>query len=341
MKIKTRTLRFDAFIFLFVAALGLPLTVLAADPISIVSYDVEQTPDSGWGGWSHKYSGAITDTGRTLLGGKILNYTGGGGTLNDDIISLDVNGTHLFTTTNDDGGRPISPQITLYLDGTYLVEKIRVYGGNVSSNAIPGAITGATIEVGGTSETLSSTDIGDLNPIQIPFDDLFDLTATPLAGIPTDRIILKNFSSSLFDNPFDQFSITEITVEGTVGLSPVNIDVVPANSLNHIQIKSHQRVPVAILSDAQFNAPATVDIASLTFGEKGDEKTFAFCQNNPRDVNGDRRDDLVCFFSVDKAGFHNGDIKGVLKGRTTAGVQFKGEDFVCLGSCPSKQKPSP
>ena len=39
-----------------------------ADPVRIVSYDVEQTAESGFGGWSHVYDGAVTDTGRRLGG---------------------------------------------------------------------------------------------------------------------------------------------------------------------------------------------------------------------------------------------------------------------------------
>ena len=37
-----------------------------ANPVAISGYDVELTPPSGYGGWSHTYTGTVTDSGRSL-----------------------------------------------------------------------------------------------------------------------------------------------------------------------------------------------------------------------------------------------------------------------------------
>ena len=55
-----------------------------AGTVPIVSYDVSQTPGSGFGCWSHLYTGTIVDTGHTVggsvvcipNGGHVFNYSG-------------------------------------------------------------------------------------------------------------------------------------------------------------------------------------------------------------------------------------------------------------------------
>lgn len=60
----------------------------------------------------------------------------------------------------------------------------------------------------------------------------------------------------------------------------------PGGSPNTINSASNGKTPVAILSDATFNAPAAVDPRSPTFGRTGDEPSLAFCRGS-EDVNGD------------------------------------------------------
>jgi len=133
---------------IFCASLVLS-TVVTAAPVSITSYDVEQTPRSGWGGWCHNYTGTITNTGRTVAGSlarcasggnQIADYSGGSGTLDDGVVSTSLFETHLSTTRNADDGRPINPKITLDLGGTFLVGTIRLYGGDIGGNIISGAL---------------------------------------------------------------------------------------------------------------------------------------------------------------------------------------------------------
>jgi 6-phosphogluconolactonase (cycloisomerase 2 family) len=106
----------------------------------------------------------------------------------------------------------------------------------------------------------------------------------------------------------------------------VQIDIRPGDNNNEINLKSHGKVVVAILSSSTFNAPAA-DMTSLTFGHTGDENSLAFCDTNRQDANHDGLPDLVCTFYTDKTNFQKGDSMGILKGKLNGAV-FQGTDSV-------------
>jgi parallel beta-helix repeat protein len=124
---------------------------------------------------------------------------------------------------------------------------------------------------------------------------------------------------------------------GACGCGPpiieVTIDVKPGSFPNSINHKSKGKIPVAILSTADFDAPGDVDWDSLTFGQTGDEESLAFCSPSPEDVDGDGLYDLVCHFSTQLAGFACGDEVGYLKGQTVDGVPIEGGDSVRIVPC--------
>lgn len=108
----------------------------------------------------------------------------------------------------------------------------------------------------------------------------------------------------------------------------IGIDIKPGGAPNSINPGDEGTVPVAILSRGNFNAPATVDAATLTFGRTGDETSLAFCNAGGEDVNTDGLLDLVCHFNTRLTGFLPGDAKGHLKGKTREGASFSGTDSV-------------
>jgi hypothetical protein len=108
----------------------------------------------------------------------------------------------------------------------------------------------------------------------------------------------------------------------------VTIDIKPGSYPNAINPKSNGKIPVAILSTPDFDAPNAVDRDSLTFGQTGAEKSLAFCSPSPKDVNGDSLYDLVCHFYTQQTGFEPGDEEGILKGQTLDGVAIEGRDSV-------------
>ena len=99
---------------------------------------------------------------------------------------------------------------------------------------------------------------------------------------------------------------------------------------NQINMKSHGKVTVSILSSAKFNAPALVDMTSLTFGHSGAEKSLAFCDTQRQDVNGDGYPDLVCHYYTDKTNFQKGDTIGILNGALHDGTLIQGSDTIHL-----------
>jgi len=115
----------------------------------------------------------------------------------------------------------------------------------------------------------------------------------------------------------------------------VTIDIKPGSFPNSINPDQNGTTPVAILSAEDFDAPALVDPASLTFGHTGDEESLAYRgKKNPRpqvgyeDVNGDGLMDVVAHFVTDLCGFVEGDVLGHLKGETFDGLDIFGSDSV-------------
>jgi hypothetical protein len=110
----------------------------------------------------------------------------------------------------------------------------------------------------------------------------------------------------------------------------VSIDIKPGDVQNSVNPASQGKIPVAVLSTAYFDAPFLVDRTSLTFGRTGSEQSLAFCNAGGVDVNNDGLPDLLCHFSTEATGFTAGDTAGILKGRTTNGMSFTGQDAVTI-----------
>ena len=111
---------------------------------------------------------------------------------------------------------------------------------------------------------------------------------------------------------------------------PVSIDIRPRIAVNAISLVHGTDIPVAILSNANFDATTQVDQTSLTFGHSGSEASFIYCNARATDVNGDGYKDLTCHFNGTQAGFVLGDTTGYLQGKTTVGNTLSGSDSVLI-----------
>lgn len=105
-------------------------------------------------------------------------------------------------------------------------------------------------------------------------------------------------------------------------------------SLMRNDSRARRMIPVALLSDSDFNA-VTVDQSSLTFGVTGDEPSLARCLY-PQDVNHDGMLDLVCDFKNQVAGFEPGDLEAIVHGKTDDGREFMGKGM--LKAWPEKHR---
>lgn len=110
----------------------------------------------------------------------------------------------------------------------------------------------------------------------------------------------------------------------------VEIDIKPGSFPNSINPGSRGKIPVAILSTAGFDAPHSVNAASLTFGLTGDETSLAFCNGNGEDVDNDGLLDLVCHFGTPSTGFQSADTAGILRGLLLDGTPIEGRDPVTI-----------
>jgi hypothetical protein len=193
----------------------------AADPVAITGYDVELTPPSGYGGWSHTYTGSVTGTDRVLgpVNGcspttancELVNERSGAGTMNDGAFSSVVEDQLLIAGT-DAQGVPFSPTVTLHLAQRAKVQQIRIFGGGSPFNAIPGALEGATVTIGTSRAALSTIEAGDVGPLGFAADDILDLRGTGLDAGSTSDVVLSDMTALAL--LAGQFSITEITVDG-------------------------------------------------------------------------------------------------------------------------------
>jgi len=278
---------------------------------------------SGYGGWQHTFTGNIAPIRNFTNGiggppGVVANYDNGSGTLNDGIVGTSPLATELFVSgDNVDGGAPIKPVITLKLAKQAMVRTITISGGTFDYNLFPGQITGVTVVINGQSVDVNTTPSGFVNFFGIGVDDIVELANTPLSSLTTDTVVLKSF---IF-NPitYNQFSITELTVDGLTEQPPtsVDIDVRPQNDQNTVCLNLDSKVWVAVLSSSTVDA-RKVDPSSLTFGETGKEQSLVRCKSFI-DVNGDNLADLECQFSVPATGLVLGDSLAILNGSIGTG----------------------
>jgi hypothetical protein len=157
-------------------------------------------------------------------------------------------------------------------------------------------------------------------------NDTYTLTVTRV-GITT--IVAENVK--LQDIPLKPYSVT-VLQRIAIAIRP---DDEPQEQPPTINLKSHGKIPVVILSNAFFNASGSLDRNSLTFGRTGNEQSLAFCKTGEEDLNGTDVDGeslpaLVCHFNIQQTGFLVGDTVGVLKGKTLNGIPFTGSGPVIV-----------
>ncbi len=227
----------------------------------------------------------------------------------------------------------------------------RVRRANLDGSAVEDLVFGAGLFPQGIALDAAGgkvywADFGRIRRANLDGSGVEDVVAMPLAnpiGIAVDAGGGKVYWTDTFGRTIQRANLDGSAVEDIVtgGLDTpwgialflptvlsVGIDIKPGGVPNSINPAGHGTIPVAVLSTADFNAPAVVDPTSLTFGRTGAEASLAFCNGTPEDVNGDGLPDLMCHFSTEGTGFQAGDTQGILRGKTLDGRAFEGADSV-------------
>lgn len=224
------------FLRRFCLPLALLLTSFSAwsQQIAIDHYDINDAVLSGHGNWQHSYNGTITPGSDfvNFIPGTSATYFGGSGTLNDGVIGSSTHDSQLFVTTATDG-TTLNPTIFLTLDFStpaanqyWAVDSIEIFGGNISNNSIPGAITSVDVGIigptgGAVATPFTTVDFGpEVNKDGLMVNDLLTLSGGSLSSIPVWTLVLSNFQGTVGN----WFSITEIDVSGTLN----TVSAVPA-----------------------------------------------------------------------------------------------------------------
>ena len=121
--------------------------------------------------------------------------------MNNGVIENSIQGTQLFSVYDN-------PVITVYLDGTYNISTIELYGGDIAYNGIPGILTGWTVGIGSTSQYYSSTPFGN-TCLEGLCNDYVTLNAGQQA-IATNQFTLSGFTTDQSNLWKNYFSIAEI-----------------------------------------------------------------------------------------------------------------------------------
>ena len=108
----------------------------------------------------------------------------------------------------------------------------------------------------------------------------------------------------------------------------VQIDIIPGAFPNAVRLGSGAVVPVAIFSDARFDAttvdPATITLESAPVRLRGNGTPMA----STADINGDGRPDLLVHVGASALQISEGDTQAVLMGKTRARHPIQGSDSI-------------
>jgi hypothetical protein len=243
----------------------------------------------------------------------------------------------------------VGPSISLMFSDMYRYTCPGALAGSAAcmtedNDSTEGILPAGTTDGGAAANINGSVTIMEISHLLNSTDTLHDFSLKPgdtVGLIATLRLFSINTSSFTFADTVIPVpgsalvsgagsSYGQITIASATRPIDVNIDIKPGSRENSINRKSEGKIPVAILSTREFNAPARVDRTSLTFGRTGDEQSLAFCNEGSEDVNGDGLPDLVCHFSTQLAGFQSvKDTIGVLKGKTIdTDEKFTAQDSV-------------
>jgi hypothetical protein len=153
----------------------------------------------------------------------------------------------------------------------------------------------------------------------------FDGTHPPLLPSTFDSTGAKR----LLNSPIGTSDLGPLACSpGFGGLITVGVDIKPGNPQNPINLRSHGKLKVAILSDSTFNAPQQVNPGTVTLAGAPVIKWRGVPITLIRDVNFDGRRDLVVYVRVQDLQLTSTSTQATLEGQTYGGQAIQGTDSV-------------
>lgn len=138
-----------------------------------------------------------------------------------------------------------------------------------------------------------------------------------LGGAATAGIAYVDIYSNSIPYEVDLLSYTFV--------KPITIDIKAGSTPNPINLKSKGNIPVAILSDNNFDA-TTIDRSTVVFAGTA---PLPIGQSTA-DINGDGRKDMVLHFDTQRLNLQTTSTEACLTGKTLKGQEFKGCDSVVV-----------
>jgi hypothetical protein len=213
--------------------------------------------------------------------------------------------------------------------GTYDYDQGSPSWGSNYRYSYPGLVGGAISDVDRTQEwhKIEFTMTADTASVTLDGNVLY----AGVSGTPFDAVRLRMYGPDwrpAFVSYWDEFSITAYPAS----VVPVLVDIKPGSYPNYINLGSNGVIPVAILSDVDFDAttvnPETVCLSGAGIAVRGKDSKYLA---HEEDVNGDDLIDLVVQVETENLDTEQlQDGHAVISGSTYDGVAFEGQDEIII-----------
>ncbi|MFL5382544.1 MAG: hypothetical protein ACJ8GN_08550 [Longimicrobiaceae bacterium] len=165
---------------------------------------------------------------------------------------------------------------------------------------------------------------GGSSVYQLTIDGVPAASATVSGGDPVHRLFQFGDLTGDYDGAADIDFIRYCQAR------TIQVDVKPGDAPNSINPRSLGVIPVAVLTDGDFDA-ATLDPSTVRFGATGTEAAPVHVSS--ADVDGDADLDAIFHFETRQTGIACGTTSVALTGKTFAGTPVRGTDSVRTVGC--------